>query len=741
MKLGKKTLSVILSLAMVSSLAATAAVSTSATTAKTTQKTASSFSWDNASVYFLLTDRFNNGNTSNDHSYNRGLNQDGTVATTMNTDAACFQGGDFKGITEKIKAGYFNDLGVNALWVSAPYEQSHGYTTGSDGKKSFPHYAYHGYYVLDYTETDANFGTKEEFKEMVDTAHQYGIRIVLDVVMNHPGYATMYDMNEYSYGVLNKNWESVYYDWANIGDSYYNKINYDVDADKWAKWWGPSWIRAGIKGYVAGDDNDLTMGLDYLPDFKTESKEEVDIPELLKTKWTMEGTLTEKTADLDAWFTETGYAKTARNYQIYWLSSWVREYGVDGFRCDTAKHVEKEAWGALKTECAKAFDEWKTNNPDKVLDDNSFWMTGENYGMGLDSSSDYYTTGGFDSMINFTNGGGVPKLEKIAATYQDYADQINSNDNFNVLTYISSHDDTLANYGTNKDMYYQGTAFQLLPGAIQIYYGDESNRTRLSSVKLEDGTRISLGDHSLRSFMNWDSTDNDLLAHWQKVGQFRNNHVAVGGGTHTSVTSSDANGVAFTRTYDKNGVTDAVAAVIASTADTDVTVAVGSIFADGTEVVNAYDGTKSVVANGSVTFNSGANKTILIEEYKEEAPTEAPTDAPTEAPTTAPTEEPTEAPTGEVTDTPTEVPTELPTSQATVAPTDADTVTPTDKGTNKAEDATTGTDKKDNSSTTSNKNTSTGKVATGDSSAVAMLIAMLIAAGGAIVATKKKITE
>ena len=70
MKLGKKTLSVILSLAMVSTVAVSSAAVTSA--ADTTTKTASSFSWDNASVYFLLTDRFNNGNPSNDHSYNRG---------------------------------------------------------------------------------------------------------------------------------------------------------------------------------------------------------------------------------------------------------------------------------------------------------------------------------------------------------------------------------------------------------------------------------------------------------------------------------------------------------------------------------------------------------------------------------------------------------------------------------------------------------------------------------------------
>lgn len=713
MKLGKKTLSVVLSIAMVASVAVSStAVSTAAVD---TTKTASSFSWDNASVYFLLTDRFNNGDTSNDHSYNRGLNQDGTVSTTMLTDAASFQGGDFKGITQKINEGYFDNLGVNALWISAPYEQSHGYTVATSGNKSYPHYGYHGYYVLDYTNTDANFGTVEEFQEMVDTAHAHGIRVVLDVVMNHPGYATMYDMNEYSYGTLKSGWDSVYYDWANINDTYYSKIDYNSSASDWSKWWGSDWIRAGIAGYTAGGSDDLTKGVDYLPDFKTESTTEVGIPELLKTKWTQEGTFETKSAYINDWFTKTGYAKTVTNYQVMFLSEWVRTFGIDGFRCDTAKHVDKESWNALKTECVKALDEWKSENPDKVLDDEDFWMTGENYGMTIDPSSDYYTTGGFDSMINFENGGGLPALDKLADKYQEYAETINTNDNFNVLTYISSHDEVMANSKSNADMYYQGTALQLLPGAIQIYYGDESNRQKISTIKLEDGTRLSLSAHGLRSFMNWDSIDAELTAHWQKVGQFRSNHVAVGAGANSAVDCSDANGVAFTRTYDKDGVKDAIAAVVASVANTDITVDVSSIFADGTKVVNAYDNSEAIVADGKVTFNSGAHNTILVEEYSE------------------PAEEPTTPSESEDPSSPTETPTTVTT--ATVA-------TGTPSSTNSTNAAAAATNATANATAaTSTSNTASGKVATGDSTATAMLMMILLAAGGTVVIARKKFSK
>ena len=154
----KKALCLVLTLMMVMSMGAVA-LTASAESNNALPKGADDFTWDNATVYFLLTDRFANGDESNDHSYNRGLDKDGNVADY--NKVASFQGGDFKGLTEKINEGYFNDLGVNAIWVSGWYEQIHGYTVGGDGKNSFAHYAYHGYYSLDYTEIDKNFGTEE----------------------------------------------------------------------------------------------------------------------------------------------------------------------------------------------------------------------------------------------------------------------------------------------------------------------------------------------------------------------------------------------------------------------------------------------------------------------------------------------------------------------------------------------------------------------------------------------------
>ncbi len=638
MKKAKKLLCLVLTLMTLMSmcalgLSAQAAVFDSAEVSAAYPTAADDFTWDNATVYFLLTDRFNNGNTANDHSYNRGLNRDGSVNTQMDT-VASFQGGDFKGITQKIEAGYFDDLGVNAIWVSGWFEQIHGYAVGGDGKKSFAHYAYHGYYGSDFSELDKNYGTEAEFKEMIDTAHEHGIRIVLDVVLNHPGYNTVYDMNEYGFGTLKSGWEDKYYDFSNINqNNYHGVIDYDSDANAWGKWWGTDWVRAGLAGYKADGTNELTNSQTFLPDFKTESEKVLELPELLKTKWNKEGTYQTKMNELNATFQKYNLGnKTVRNYLVAWYTQWVEQYGVDGFRCDTAKHVELESWKALSTACTKALANWRTANPTAPGADwdEEFWMTGENYGQGVDHNN--YYQNGFDSMINFSFSGsssgqncnGVPDASNINNTYSDYANKINTKDNFNVLTYISSHDTGLC----RNNIYYQGSAFMLLPGGIQLFYGDETNRQTVD---------CSIPDHRPRSFMNWAEVSNSsseaakVLAHWQKVGTFRNDHVAVGAGSHTNLTASS--GTAFARNYAKNGVTDTVACVIGANANSNVTINLGSAFANGTVVRNAYDGKTATVENGKVTFSSGAQGTILVEVAGEEVPT-----IPTNPTQTTPTE-------------------------------------------------------------------------------------------------------
>ena len=196
-------------------------------------------------------------------------------------------------------------------------------------------------------------------------------------------------------------------------------------------------------------------------------------------------------------------------------------------------------------------------------------------------------------MINFAvTGGGALASGSVANTYQGYADQINTKEGFNVLSFMSSHDETLTR-GDENTMLYNAAAFLLLPGGVQIFYGDETNRPLYPGVAF-DGYGGS--GHSLRSDMNWNDMDKTLLAQWQKVGQFRNKHVSIGAGANVKLSATS--GVAFGRTYDKNGVTDQAAAVIGCNKNSSVTVDVSTLWEDGSYVINTYDNSSSVVTDG-----------------------------------------------------------------------------------------------------------------------------------------------
>ena len=137
---------------------------------------------DNPVVYHIVTDRFCNPARA------QGLTR---VAGDAHDAIGTFHGGTLAGIVQKIEAEWFCALGVNAILISAPYEQIRGWVPGGgapDGSGGFRHYAYHGYYALDYTVMDERFGTMQDLKNLVDAAHRRGIRVLLDVVLNHPGY-------------------------------------------------------------------------------------------------------------------------------------------------------------------------------------------------------------------------------------------------------------------------------------------------------------------------------------------------------------------------------------------------------------------------------------------------------------------------------------------------------------------------------------------------------------------------
>ena len=284
------------------------------------------FVWEGANVYFLLTDRFNNGDPSND------INFDRTEETGKLRD---FEGGDIKGITQKIKEGYFTNLGINAIWMTPVVEQIHGATDEGTGLS----YGFHGYWASDWTNLDPNFGTKEDLHELIEEAHKRGIRILLDAVINHTGPVTKKDPV-----------------------------------------WPSEWVRTEPQcNYKSFETTTTCTLVKNLPDIRTDSNEDLDLPPHLVKKWKKEGRYDQELAELDAFFERTSYPKSPRFYIIKWLTDYITEFGIDGYRVDTVKHTEAYVWQEFKKECDYAFAEYKENNPEKVLDNNSFYLVGEVY--------------------------------------------------------------------------------------------------------------------------------------------------------------------------------------------------------------------------------------------------------------------------------------------------------------------------------------------------------------------------
>lgn len=305
----------------------------------------------------------------------------------------------------------------------------------------------------------------------------------------------------------------------------------------------------------------VETGLDGLPDFKTENTSDPGIPPLLKNKWTKENNYDEKIAMTQASLQKSGTSASVSGYLVAWLSEWVREYGAD----------------------------W--------TDD--FWMTGEHWGHGMEKDS-YFTSGAFDSMINF-NYQGCEKAsgESLDGTFSKYASAINGDPSFNVLSYISSHDSGLGERSARA-----GIALLLTPGGVQTYYGDESGR------QAGQGS----GDQPTRSQMNWESTDQSILSVWQKVGRFRRNHISVGAGQHSKIGSEP---YTFSRTYSGTvqgeDYEDKVVVALPGKSGT-FDISVGDVFEDGTALTDEYSGEVYTVSGGKVSVTCDDTGVILLGE-------------------------------------------------------------------------------------------------------------------------------
>lgn len=144
------------------------------------KKNENDFDWDEAVVYFMMTDRFFDGNESNNTA---------SGTDTYGDNPGLYHGGDFAGVTAKLD--YLQDLGVNTIWLTPIVKNIAGVTVTDEGSEDVPYNAaYHGYWASDFTKLNPTMGTTEEFKTMISEAHKRGMRIMVDIVVNHAGYGT-----------------------------------------------------------------------------------------------------------------------------------------------------------------------------------------------------------------------------------------------------------------------------------------------------------------------------------------------------------------------------------------------------------------------------------------------------------------------------------------------------------------------------------------------------------------------
>lgn len=191
-------------------------------------KTDGDFDWDEAVIYFAVTDRFFDGDASNNDAYGVG-----DYDTSAKKGGSSYHGGDFAGLTEKLD--YLQDLGVNTIWITPIVENITD--DQHDAKTDTATYGYHGYWASDFTKLNKHLGKEEEFAALIEAAHSRGMKLMVDVVLNHAGYGT---------------------------EKYFNNILEGADGKKIK-------MLRDSSNTVSGDDK--LAALSDLPDFVTEDAE------------------------------------------------------------------------------------------------------------------------------------------------------------------------------------------------------------------------------------------------------------------------------------------------------------------------------------------------------------------------------------------------------------------------------------------------------------------------------------
>jgi pullulanase-type alpha-1,6-glucosidase len=495
--------------------------------------------------YFVMPDRFANGDTSNDEG---GLTGSRLSTGYDPTDKGFYQGGDLKGLTKKLD--YIKGLGTTAIWMAPIFKNRPVQGTGSNASAG-----YHGYWITDFTRVDPHFGTNKDLETLISKAHAKGMKVFFDVITNHT--ADVVDYKEKSYDYLSKGAfpyltkDGEPFDDADYADGSRKFPAVDADsfprtptvaaADKTAK--VPSWLNDPTMYHSRGDSTYAGESATY-GDF----------------------------SGLDDLWTERPEVVSGME-KIY--ERWVRDFDIDGFRIDTVKHVDMDFW----TQWATALDAYAAKQGRK-----NFFMFGEVYSADTSITSPYVTRGRLDATLDFpfqdaartyaSQGGSAQKLASLFGDdYKYTTDKANA---YEQVTFTGNHDMGRIGYFLKQDNP-KATDAQLLAkdklanelmflsrGNPVVYYGDEQGFTGSGGDK---DARQTMFASKVADYLDDDEIGTDrthasdaydtsapLYQQIAELSKLRKANPALTDGVQTQRYAADGAGIyAFSRTDAKTG--------------------------------------------------------------------------------------------------------------------------------------------------------------------------------------------
>ena len=510
--------------------------------------------WRDSVLYFVMTDRFHNGDKSND-------------APVAGVDARTnYQGGDFAGVTEKINAGYFDQLGVGAIWLSWPVDNPDGFEAGGFPDQAgcnlqpkttkysdMKYTGNHGYWPAKLYQTDEHFGSMAELKQLVNAAHVRGIRVLLDFTANHVHTSSPF---------------------------------YSDNKDK-------GWFH--LPAEVCQD-----VGWDNKP----------------KTCW-----FTPYLADLN--YSNPAAIKAVLDYAMF----WAKESGSDGFRLDAVKHVEMDFVKALRQRTKAEME--LTGVPFYIVGETFTGDAGAIAAFVGDDRihGQFDFPANMQILKGLAKGEiGLDTMDKnirgAKGVYGSDALMSNFIGNHDIARFISMAGggldcgiwDVISNQAAGwkkppkppeaidgyERLQLAFTYIMAVPGVPLVYYGDEFGMP-------------GAGDPDNRRMMRF---DNDLnghekttLAFMQKLGTVRANHPALRKGDWSQPLWADADVLAWARTTAADKV---VVILNRSDADRSGDLAVGGVgISDGSDMVDALGTATAKVAGGQLAWQLGPRQAAI----------------------------------------------------------------------------------------------------------------------------------